>query len=104
MEELAKTLRTASGDAPISLEAPPGILYNITEQRHRNRVLVHLLNYTLTPVTNLKLKVSGEYRAGRVVSPDDGDSFTVSSGFAPTGITLQIPRLQIYSAVVLDRK
>ena len=102
IEELAKILRAASA-SPISLEAPPGVLYNVTEQEDRRRVIVHILNYTLAPVTNLKLEVAGTYRAGRAVSPDDGGSFTISSGFGPKSATIQIPRLQIYTTLVLDR-
>ena len=64
---------------------------------------MHILNYTLAPITNLKLEVAGTYRAGRAVSPDDGGSFTISSGLGSKSATIQIPRLQIYAAVVLDR-
>ena len=102
IEELAKILRAASA-SPIILEAPPGVLYNVTEQEDRRRVIVHILNYTLAPVTNLKLEVAGTYRAGRAVSPDDGASFTISSGFGSKSATIQIPRLQIYTTLVLDR-
>jgi len=103
-DELAKTLLRASGEGLVHLEAPPGILYNVTEQRDRGRVLVHLLNYTLSPVADLDLKVMGTYRSARLVSPDGAASFAVAPVLGPAYAELRIPGLRIYSLVVLERK
>lgn len=104
VDELAKTLLKASGEGLVHLEAPPGILYNVTERRDRNRVLVHLLNYTLSPIADLNLRVSGAYRSARLVSPDGAASFVRAPVLGPASAEMRIPGLRIYSVVVLERK
>jgi hypothetical protein len=104
IDELASLLLESSGDAPVHLEAPDGVLYNVTEQPDKKRTLVHLLNYTLDPVGNVQLKVNGSYRAARIVSPDGEGSFSAAPSIGAGAIDLKIPQLRIYSAIVLDRK
>lgn len=102
VEELAKTLREVSGPLPARIDAPATVLYNVTRQN--KRVIVHLLNYALMPANDLKVEVPGTFRSARVVSPDDGGSFAVMAGLNPHSATIQIPKLQIYSAVILESK
>ena len=93
MEELAKILRAASGASPIRLEAPAGVLYNVTEQEEAAAGSSCTFSTTLWRRYDLKLEVAGTYRAGRAVSPDDSGSFTISSGFGSKSATIQIPRI-----------
>ncbi|HLJ17237.1 MAG TPA: glycoside hydrolase family 66 protein [Bryobacteraceae bacterium] len=100
IDELAAALRTASGAAPVRFEAPPSILYNVTEQGKRR--LVHVLNYTLQPIEHLDLQVDGDYKSARLLSPDSGASFE-HMAFRGATVEPRIPRLDIYSVIVLDR-
>jgi hypothetical protein len=104
IDELARVLQQASGAGVASLQAPPGILYNVTESADSRRVLVHLLNFTLEPVAGLELRVEGTYRSARLLSPDGPGSFAVPPQFTATHAGVSIPGLRIYSVVVLDRK
>jgi hypothetical protein len=104
IDEMAKELLKASGGGLVHIEPPPGVLYNVTGERDGNRVLVHLLNYTLSPVQNLDLKVDGAYRTARLLSPDSTAGFAKTPALGGTSAELRIPNLKIYSVVVLEKK
>lgn len=104
INELAGSLLAASGEPSIELKAPPGILYNVTEQREAKRTLIHILNYTLEPVTDLKLRVSGTFHDAKIISPDGDGSETPLTGLASGGGAFTVPRLQTYSIVVLKHQ
>ena len=45
IDELAKALLAADRPPPVRIEAPKGVLYNVTRQAQKGRLMVHLLNY-----------------------------------------------------------
>jgi hypothetical protein len=104
INELAGSLLLASGQPSIQLKVPPGVLYNITEQREVKRTLIHILNYTLEPVTNLELQVSATFQDARLISPDGDGSEVTLTGLTSRDGRFTIPRLQTYSIVVLNHQ
>jgi hypothetical protein len=100
-DQLADTLKKACGDPRVRFHGPPGVLFHATEQGQR--MLIHLLNYTLEPIDHVDLDVEGQFQSARLLSPDSGASLEktdLNHGVA----RLRIPRLAVYSVVVLDRK
>ena len=41
----------------VTVVAPPGVLYNVVEQPKSGQLIVHLLNYTARPVTDVHVTV-----------------------------------------------
>jgi hypothetical protein len=101
VDQLAKTLLNISGDQPIHLDLPAGVLYNITEQPRENRIIVHLLNYGSEQVPKLNLEVRGPYHRAYLVSPDNGTKLIVTPNSDSTRTTLQVEHLGTYSMIVL---
>ena len=70
IDELADALRKADRPPVARLEAPPGVLYNVTRQADTGRLMVHLLNYLPRPVENVVVNVEGKYDAVALLTPD----------------------------------
>lgn len=104
INELVGSLLAASGQPSIRLKAPPGVLYNITEQPETKRTLIHILNYTLDPVTDLELQVNDTVHDVRIISPDGDESEKPLTGLTSRDGRFIIPRLQTYSIVVLNHQ
>ncbi|MEK7404549.1 MAG: hypothetical protein AAB225_05530 [Acidobacteriota bacterium] len=81
--------------AGVSVEAPPGVLYNTTSQP--GRTLVHLLNYTLKPAGALKVTARDGARSARLISPDGPAELVRRSG-----AEFEIPRMHIYALLILE--
>lgn len=103
VDQLAATLREVSGEPPVALQGPPAVLWNLTVQPRQRRTLVHILNYTLEPIRNVRLKVQGAYSSVRMISPD-GDQTLAEPTLGPSVASAAIPELKIYSVVALDWK
>jgi hypothetical protein len=87
--------------SPVTVSAPDSVVVNLHGQFHSNRVLVHLLNYTDTPVFDVDLKVNGRFASARLLSPDiEPRSLPVHAAGQLTEI--RIPELRIYDLVVLE--
>ena len=91
IDELAKILLTASGEPSVQLQAPAGVLYNVTEETKQKRTLIHILNYTLQPATDLELRVKGAFRDARIISPDENRSEVQLRGLTPRAATSESP-------------
>ena len=101
VETLAAELKRAAGEALVTLQAPEGVLCNVTEQTHPKRLVVHLLNYTLRPVEKIKLTVQGRH-TWRAISPDADAKPPRCSGGSDDKTEVEIPSLGIYSVVAFD--
>jgi hypothetical protein len=100
IERLAKDLSAISGKGPVRLDAPPQVLYNVTEQASRGRTIVHLLNYGLEKVPSLTLEVLGHYKSAYLISPD-GSSRLVTEHVDVSHTRLRVDSLGTYSLIVL---
>jgi hypothetical protein len=103
VDEMAATLRAADRPAPVSIETPAGVLYNVTAQEAANRLIVHLTNYLPRPVEKVVVKVRGRCEQVMLLTPDAprDPPRIVLSGEKATAI--EIPLLKIYSLLVLNR-
>lgn len=98
LDELARTLRAVDRKPAVRVEAAPGVLYTVTAQPERGRVLVHLLNYTLRPAPGIKVAVRDGFKTARLLSPDSERQ--QPRKLAPT--ELDVPSPAIYSLLVLE--
>lgn len=102
--KLAQELKHGVSGALPTIEAPPGVLYNVVGQPGHHRLIVHLLNYKLTPVDDIRIQLKGEYRSATLLSPDLQREMPVTIKQQSDGSTQAIiPTLKIYDLLVLDR-
>jgi hypothetical protein len=71
--------------------------------RDDSHVVLQLINYTDYPVENITAFVQGTYSSARLVTPD-GASRLLTSYQAPDGTAVEIDRLEVCAAVLLEPK
>jgi hypothetical protein len=85
----------------------PTVLARTAQVPNSENRIVHLINYGIEPVDELQIQVKGHFRRVQVLSPDnpkprDPKSFSLSP-LNKAGFTeFVLPRLGIYSLVVLE--
>lgn len=101
VDELAAALKAADRPPHVAVEAPAGVLHNVTSQAGRGRRIVHLLNYLPRPVEGITVTVKGN--AGDVVflSPDNPGMTRPVVHERGGASVIEVPRLGIYSALVI---
>jgi hypothetical protein len=82
------------------LQAPKGVLYNVTQQTDKGRRMVHILNYLPKPVENIVVTVDGKHDRVELLTPDDPQQprFLRTTDAATE---IEIPSVKIYSMLVL---
>ncbi len=99
IDEMAAALRAADRPPPARIEAPAGVLYNVTEQPQAGRRLVHLTNYLPRPVGKIVVAVPGNYRV-ELLSPDGPCTPPRLVRSTDTVTEVELPQLKIYSVLV----
>ena len=102
LDDLAKSLGEAAGSV-IRVEAPAGVLFNITEQPAAGRTLIHLLNYADSPSGEIKIVPPKRNARAILLSPDSPEAVQLSVGAGGT-VELKVPSVRIYSLVVLESR
>ena len=102
VDELAAALKAADRPPLVRVEAPAGVLYNVTRQAEPARVMVHLVNYVPRPVEKVAVTVRGKYGRVALLSPD---SPRAAARVRPAveATEIEIPALKTYTLVVLER-
>ncbi|MGH9325189.1 MAG: hypothetical protein ACRD2B_00660 [Terriglobia bacterium] len=109
-EVLAKLASLAHGATRIRISGAPHVLANVTTIEGEKRIVIHFLNYNVTPASGLKFKLSLGRRfkglAGKQVtlaSPDSRSS-SAPAGLNWKGTTLQgtLPALHTYTVVSIQ--
>ena len=101
LDKLAEILKTDQGTKIPILSAPPGIVYNVVERPGKGQLIVHLLNYGATAEENVKLSLNKKYNSATFLSPDAPGARQLSLHRSGSGYELVIPKLDIYSMLVL---
>jgi hypothetical protein len=101
VDELARQLQTAARVPPVRLQAPPSVLYNVTEQSSAGRRIVHLLNYSPRPAQRVIVSVEGHYGQVTLLTPDGPSSAPRVRQTSDQRMEIEIPRLTIYALLVL---
>jgi hypothetical protein len=102
LDDLAKSLSDAAPPA-IRVEAPAGVLFNITEQPAAGRALIHLLNYAGSPSAEIRIVPPKRYARATLLSPDSPEAVQLSAAAGGT-VELKVPSVRIYSVVVLESR
>jgi hypothetical protein len=95
------------GEPMVRCEAPDYVVVSLLKQEKRSRLVLHLLNYSLKPVENVKIKVrlpDGFVKERKVcfVSPDQlGVRAFLPAEWKDDGVEFTIPELIIYDMVVI---
>jgi hypothetical protein len=99
---LAAELKQIAADSEIlTVKAPPGVLFNVVRQEKENRLILHLLNYTQQKTKGIAVRVRGQVKAVRVLSPDVAPSTVIvksEGGFSQ----FEAPELLTYDLVVIS--
>ena len=102
INELAETLRAADRPPLVRMEAPKGLLYNVTQQAKEGRLMVHLLNYLPQPVDKVVVTIGGKYDQVTLLTPDSqGDQPRIVRR-DETVTEIEVPRVKIYSLLMLS--
>ena len=91
--------RSASCGA--QLPAPPGVLYNVTQQGENGRLLIHLLNYRQKPVAKVLVTLSGKCNEAKRLTPDAAGDPPRILRRTDALTEIEISPLAIYSLLVL---
>jgi hypothetical protein len=102
MDDLAAILRKADRPAPVRIEAPSGVLYNITHQTAQRRLIVHLTNYLPRPAGPVVVAVEGRYKQAALLTPDTPRDLPHTVRVAENHTKIVIPRVKTYTVVVLS--
>lgn len=101
--EMAQALKALERPGGVRVEAPPGMLYSVNEQREKQRLVVHLLNYTSRPMQEIRIRVPGSYSKARLLTPDEERAPLRVEKSAGADRQVVVPALKIYSVVVLAK-
>jgi hypothetical protein len=104
VDELAKMLLAMDRPAPVKLQGPKGVLYNVTQQAQTGRRMVHLVNYLPKPVEKLVVTVEGKHDHVDLLSPDEPCDPPRIVRTTDTATEIEIPSVKIYSVLVLETK
>ena len=100
IDALAAALDAATADQRVSLEAPAGVVANLTTKPSEHRLLVHLLNYTGREQSGVKVTLRGRCQGISLLSPDRGREAGFSARAEGSACLIEIPRLGIYAVLV----
>ena len=85
------------------IEAPQGVLYNVTRQA-TGRLMVHLLNYLPRPVEKVVVNIQGSYDAVAMLTPDAADREVRVVHPDDSTTRIEVPRVEVYSVLLLTAK
>lgn len=106
-EEAAAAIKQACGNIKFSLDAPPYLIGEVTEQTKLGRRLVHLLNYSpSTPVELAKIEVDAPVNkiVKRVVIIRPESTLRKSIGFRQEQgkISFEVPNISVYALISIE--
>ena len=79
----------------------PAVITHVSRQPAGTRLLVQLLNYSGSAATDITIRVRGNFRAAKLVTPDSSTTgLTVTSAGGETDVA--IPRLSFWGGVLLE--
>jgi hypothetical protein len=102
IDELAAALKAADRPPLARIEAPASVLHNVTQQVNHGRLMVHLLNYLPYPVGKVIVTVQGKHEQVSLLTPDDSGQQSRVVRRTDEVTEIEVPRLKIYSLLVLD--
>ena len=101
IDQLAAELKAADRPPAVRVAAPPGVLYNVTQQGENGRLLIHLLNYRQKPVAKVLVTLSGKCNEAKRLTPDAAGDPPRILRRTDALTEIEISPLAIYSLLVL---
>jgi hypothetical protein len=103
-EALAKELLSLLGKGNLGMRLfnAPSVLCSMSASEGRRRLLVQMVNYASGSAENVTLRVDGQYRTARLLSPDSSPADVILES-AGGRTELAIPRIGVYTALLLER-
>jgi len=109
-EELTSLVAwTANESIPLHLNAPAGVVADITEQRPQRRTFVHVLNYNAAEVpiqhdiqVRVQLPEGAHPIKATVRAPERHSETTIPVTSAVSGIAVTLPELRYYALLTID--
>jgi hypothetical protein len=101
VDGLAQTLLATDRAPLVKLQAPKGVLYNVTQQAEKGRRMVHVLNYLPKPVEKVVVTVEGKHDTVELLTPDGPHEPPRIVRTTDTATEIEIPSVKIYSMLIL---
>ena len=91
----------------MEVEAPPAVAAEFLTQPQTGRMMVHLVNFEPDRVVkgirvSLRRSRCGEFRAARLLTPDRVKQGELALAADDDGVSVEVPRLELYGMVVLE--
>lgn len=103
IDEFAKALLAIDRPPLAKLQAPKGVLYNVTRQADKNRLLVHVLNYLPKSVENVKVTLEGKHDQIELLTPDEPHEPARILRSTDAETEIEIPCVKIYSVLAIQQ-
>lgn len=93
-------LSAEAAAGPVTVDAPPAVLYNVLRRRGSGELLVHLLNYTQKPLKGIRVRVNEAVGRVTLLSPD----FDGARDLRVSGNAFEVPELNTYDLLVIGAR
>jgi hypothetical protein len=101
----------AGGRLSLEVTAPSTVVSELVEQKEKNKMIVHLLNYDVARIpsvsniaVNLKIPDGRKVVSVSLLSPDGGAEIHLASMPMDGGVRFAVPRLRTYSLAIIQLK
>jgi hypothetical protein len=108
-KEIAEGVRWAAGTVPLEVSGPDYLIANLTAHPSKRRTVVHLVNYNHRNVPAIesvavtcRLPEGARFQNATALSPDFEGSQPVAVKSEGGAVSFTLPRVKIYSVVVLN--
>ena len=109
-EELRSAVEwAAAGELSLEVEAPPYVVAELLEQREKNKLLLHLVNFNVVRNTTVrdigvKLRTPSSFSPQKItlMTAEEGASLNVPFRIAEARAQFTIPELGAYALVVIE--
>jgi hypothetical protein len=100
-EAVHDALASRAESQVLSVEGPGYVICNLIHQPQQNRHVLYVLNYSLTPVHDLKVRIQGTFSKAELSSPDKVSTQVKMTPEGTRFVRVAIPDLDIFDVVVL---
>jgi hypothetical protein len=100
-EVIYDALASSAAGQVLSVEGPGYVICNLVRQPQQHRHVLYVLNYSRTPVHDLKVRIKGSFSKAELVSPDKVSTQVQVTEAEAGFVKVAIPDLDIFDVVVL---
>jgi len=102
VDQIASQLHAADTSPFVQVVAPPQVLYSVTQQPAKGRILIHLANYIPRSASKCTIQIDARPHTCRLLSPDKP---AIAVHAVPKGekrVQIEIDGIDIYSVLIME--